>query len=59
VIDPHKEVSIWSKFAVGMLAVAAIGAVRVLIRRNRPVEIPAAETSRDLRDVEGLYAAGL
>jgi len=42
-----------------MLAVAAITAARVLMRRNRPVEIPAADTSSELKDVEGLYAAGL
>ncbi len=60
ILDPNMEAPIWSKFAVGVLAVATIAAARVLIlRRNRPAEITAAESVKQLKDVQGLYAAGL
>jgi hypothetical protein len=42
-----------------LLAIATVAAARALIRRNRPDETPAAEASGELKDVEGLYAAGL
>lgn len=59
-LDPNLEAPIWSKFAVGVLAIATIAAARVLIRhRNRPDEVADAEGGRKLKGVQGLYAAGL
>jgi hypothetical protein len=60
ILDPNLEATIWSKFAVGVLAVATIAAARVLIRhRNRPAEVADAEGGSKLKGVQGLYAAGL
>ena len=54
-----KEALIWNKFAVGMLAIAAVAAARAVLRRNRLAAAPAEETSQDIEDVTSLYAAGL
>ena len=53
-----REEHIWSKLAVGMLAVAMVATASALLRQNRPPEIPRSEAD-DLKDVEQLYAAGL
>lgn len=58
-LDLKKEALIWSKFAVGMLAIATIAAASVLLRRSRPVEVTAGDQTDESKGVEGLYAAGL
>ena len=58
-LDPKKEALIWNKFAVGMLAIATIAVASALLRRSRPVEVTAGDQTDELKNVEGLYAAGL
>lgn len=61
ILDPNLEAPIWSKFAVGALAIATLAAARVLILyRNRPAKVTDTEGGKKtLKDVHGLYAAGL
>lgn len=56
--DSRAEGPIWSKIAVGALAVAAIAAARAWLHRERLAELPLVEQDEP-KDIEELYAAGL
>ena len=56
--DSRMEGPIWNKLAVGVLAVAAIAAVRAWLGRERLRELPLVEKDEQ-KDIEELYAAGL
>ena len=56
-VVPNQEVRI-RKFAVGLLAIAAVAAASLLLTRRRR-EIPAPSLTGTDRQVDDLYAAGL
>jgi len=56
-LTPTSEVNI-RRFAVGLLALAALAAAGLLLSRRRPA-LEAATAARDRQPVDDLYAAGL